>query len=601
MDHASIFKTRVYSGPNLLSEHPVVSLTIPISMDTVVQASVVDALLGSTPAGSFVRSISAQNGTLTCSSVTLALTRAMLAASGTPELGVNMLEDLDQQPVIVARYYDPSASLRALQASFHIARELAQSGGNLAESGPQITGYLTQQIKELSNYAPDELAHALIRTARIKNIPFRNFASTSTAWLFGHGAKSVQFVEAITSSNGMPGIMLARNKAYTNKIIAALGFPTTRFGLARSLGFAKNIAKTIGYPVVVKPVSGGRGWGVTAGITQDAEFDAAFKNAAAKSRQSILVENHVVGDDYRIAVFGGRLGWVVKRMPAQVTGDGKQSVQQLIDQENRRREQQKQAQFDLKSIVVDDELVRVLRKQGYSLDDCLPENTAVVLSSVANISTGGTYEDCTSIIHPDNVEMVECITRNFRLGAAGVDFITPDITRSWRECECAVIEVNGAPGFSTDEHARLILERSFAGDSDGRIPIVLVLNCAKSIHHRVVTGLVASPENIAYVSADTCKIGNCARGDSLTRISDKVSALLSDPACRSLVVGLSSNDIEANGLPVDRCAVTLHSLQATLPDPVRNLVEIASGVVAGISSSDDFEDERLRNILAALN
>jgi hypothetical protein len=111
-----------------------------------------------------------------------------------------------------------------------------------------------QIIDELSIYAPDNLAHSLIRIAELKNIPYRVFARASRIWLFGHGVESVQFLEAITSNNGMPGISLARNKAYTNEFIKDLGFPTTRYALTRGLNSGKNIAKTIGYPVVVKRV-----------------------------------------------------------------------------------------------------------------------------------------------------------------------------------------------------------------------------------------------------------------------------------------------------------------------------------------------------------
>lgn len=601
MAYPPIIETRVYAGPSLLSEHPVVSLTIPTSVDARIKTSVVDTLLGSTSVGHITRSMSSHSGHLMCSQVTHALTQALLAASGTPELSVDIHRGFEHQLVIVARYYDPVASLTALQTSFNIASELSRNGESLKNSGQQITGFVTQKIRELSYYSPDELAHSLIRKAEISNIPVRVFASASRVWLFGQGVESVQFFEAITSSNGLPGVILAKNKAHTNKVVNALGFPSPRWGLARELGPAKDIAKTLGYPVVVKPVDGGKGQGVTADITRDAEFEMAFKKAAATTTSTVLIENYIVGDDHRIAVFDGRFAWATKRMPAKVIGDGKQSIQELISQENTRREQLGELQFDLKSIVVDDELVRVLRKQCFSLYDCPLENTSVLLSSVANISTGGTREDCTSIIHPDNVVMAECVARSFRLDTVGIDFITPDIRKSWRECVCAIIEINGAPGFSTHENAKLILERKFVGESDGRIPIILALNCATAIHDRLVSKLGANREGVGYVNADTCKVDNHVRGDSLIQISDKVNALLSDPACSSLVIGLTTRDIEVSGLPVDRCTVSLFSKKYDVPEQIKNIIEAASGRVLEISHIDDFKHERFRNVFSKLN
>jgi|GEM_PF-2023789 len=601
MVYPSTTKIRVYAGPSLLSEHPVVALTIPISVDTGIQTSVVDSLIGSALPGGFTRSLNSQNGTLMCSEVTFALTKAMLAASGMPELSVNILKDLDHQSVVIARYYDPTASLMALQASFKIASEISRGGESLLKDGRRVAGFFTQSVNRLTNFRPDILALSLIRIAKVKDIPFRIFASTSHTWLFGHGTKSVQFAQAITSNDGVPGYFLTRNKAQTNKLVKDLGFPTTRSALAVDLGPAKNIARSIGYPVVVKPVGEGGGRGVTAHITQDSEFEAAFKKAAATSTQAVLVENHVAGNDYRITIFGGRFAWAVKRMPAEIIGTGKQSIRELISKENKCREQIRETQFFLKSIVIDEELIRVLRKQGYSLDDCPPENTSVLLNSVANISTGGTLEDCTSIIHPDNVAMAECLARSFRLDSVGVDLITPDIRKSWRECECAIIEINSTPAFFNDVHAKLILERKFAGGSDGRIPIILALNCEMSVHDHVVSELSANRVGIGYVNADTCKIDSHARGGVLAEISDKVNALLFDPVCSSLLVGLTTSDIEVGGLPVDRCAVTIISTKFDVPERIRNIIEAASGMVVEVSDIDDFKQERYRDIFSKLN
>jgi len=189
-----------------------------------------------------------------------------------------------------------------------------------------------------------------LRMAEIKNIPARVFASGFKVWQFGHGTASVQFLEATTSKDGLPGIALSRNKAVSSQFIKTLGFPTTRWGLVNNLESGIKLARKIGYPVVVKPVDGGKGRGVTANITQEKEFVEAFRKASSVPMATVLVENFVVGNDYRIGVFGGRIGWAIRRMPAEVIGNGKLSVQELIDEENSRREQLRNIQFSLKSI-----------------------------------------------------------------------------------------------------------------------------------------------------------------------------------------------------------------------------------------------------------
>lgn len=104
MSNTPTIKTKVYAGPSLISEHPVVALTIPATLDSPIPASVVDTLLGPTLAGKFVRP---QSGSSACSKVTCAIAQALLAAIEIPELKVSISKDAEHQPVIIARYYDP--------------------------------------------------------------------------------------------------------------------------------------------------------------------------------------------------------------------------------------------------------------------------------------------------------------------------------------------------------------------------------------------------------------------------------------------------------------------------------------------------------------
>lgn len=600
MVYESKVTTRIYPGPSLLAKHPVVALAIPGSVDKAIRASELTDLLAPTPAGRFIRALGTQDGTIKCADATAALTQAMLAAGGMGGLDVDILTGPGRQPVIIARYYDPMASSYALKASFEILQGLFMRYGNRAAAAAKISTWWAQAVKTLSSYAPDYAASSLIKAAEARNIPYRVMASFSRIWLFGHGSRSVQFSEVVTPKNGVPGIILAKNKMHANRIISSLGFPTTRCGVANSLGLAKSMAKSLGYPVVVKPIDGGKGKGVTANISNEAEFEAAFKKTASGAVPAVLVENHVSGNDYRISVFSGRFESAIKRTPAQVTGDGKLSIQQLIDQENRRRKEPEVLKFTMESIVIDGELVRVISKQGYSLDNCPPVGATVLLSTVANNSAGGTVDDCTSDVHPDNITMAECITRNFRLASAGIDFISPDIGKSWRSCACAVIEVNGIPGIFSLEQAKRVLEREISGQSDGRIPIILALDCKAPNLRHVLDELAANRDGLGYVDAHTCKIDSDFRGDLLTDMGDKVIALLSDPACNALLIGVTTGDIEANGLPVDKCAVTLIASQSEMPEQVKAVIEQASGSVIDVSCFADFTDKGFGEVLTRL-
>lgn len=149
----------------------------------------------------------------------------------------------------------------------------------MINSGRTITDFVKQKTKELSGITPDKVSLSLVRVAEFKNIPYRTFASASRIWQFGQGARSFQFLKAVTSNNEVPGNALSKNKAHTNQVIKSLGFLTTQCVSTNKLDAGKIISKTIGFPVVVKPLYGSRGQGVTTNITHDAEFETAFKKA----------------------------------------------------------------------------------------------------------------------------------------------------------------------------------------------------------------------------------------------------------------------------------------------------------------------------------
>ena len=70
----------------------------------------------------------------------------------------------------------------------------------------------------------------------------------------------------------------------------------------------------------------------------------------------------------------------------------------------------------------------------------------VYLRKTANLSTGGTAIDVTDVIHPDNRLMAERAIRAVGLDIGGVDFLTTDITQSYRDTGGAICEINAGPG-----------------------------------------------------------------------------------------------------------------------------------------------------------
>ena len=80
-----------------------------------------------------------------------------------------------------------------------------------------------------------------------------------------------------------------------------------------------------------------------------------------------------------------------------------------------------------------------LREQGFSKESIPNDGQLVLLRRNANLSTGGTAEDVTDLVHPDTVRLAIDAVRVVGLDIAGVDIMATRIDQplsapAWRCC-----------------------------------------------------------------------------------------------------------------------------------------------------------------------
>jgi cyanophycin synthetase len=324
---------------------------------------------------------------------------------------------------------------------------------------------------------------ALVDEAVARDIPWMRLNSASLVQL-GQGRYAQRIRATMTSSTPALAVDIASDKDMTNRLLSAAGLPVPSSESVRTLRGALKAARSIGYPVVIKPLDGNHGRGVVLNITNDAELEAGYDTARAESRSGYLqVESHIVGSDYRFLVVGGRIAAVAERVPAHVIGDGQHTVAQLVEITNADPRRGVGHEKVLTRIKVDDAAVQLVAAQGYAMD-AVPESGAMVkLALTANMSTGGISIDRTNDAHPDNIEIAEEAARVVGLDVAGIDFIAPDITEPVRERGGAICEVNAAPGFRMHTHptigepqyiAKPVIDLLFPPGKPSRVPIVAV-------------------------------------------------------------------------------------------------------------------------------
>ncbi len=439
---------------------------------------------------------------------------------------------------------------------------------------------LRSYLSELAKDAFQPSLAVSLKAAEARGIPWM-WRDDIRYYQLGHGRHRKRITATITGNLSALGYDIARQKSLTNEILRSHAIPAPRSVQVADQEAASAAAAEIGYPVVVKPAVGHKGIGITVGVRNARELADAYEKAR-RIREAVIVEEFIPGEDIRLLVVGDRLVAAARRCPARVTGDGIHSVAELIGIENARRAGNPGIALP---IDVDDEVKRILKDQGVMLATVLDEGETAELRKTANWSQGGTAEDLTDIVHPDNADMAVRAALAIGLDVAGVDFITPDISRPYHEAGGAICEVNYRPGLrvhlAADPDSRhdigsAIVDSLFP-TGNGRIPVIFILDADNDQLAAGLAGRFADGGRSAEL------IDAWARPDDWQY---DIDAALADPDCDALIVNAPSADIVDLGCGVDRCS---HVVRFENDDPDQ---ATASAILEGIAGRESLRVAR---------
>ena len=322
---------------------------------------------------------------------------------------------------------------------------------------------------------------SLVRAAEERDIPWIRLNRYSLVQ-FGHGIYQRRIQATITSETRHIAVEIASDKEETNQLLADLGLPVPQQLLVYNESEAERAATRIGFPVVVKPLDANHGRGVSINLSDAEAVITAWQKAREISR-TVIIESYISGFDHRMLVINGELVAVSKRVPGHVVGDGKRTIADLVDLVNSDPRRGIGHEKVLTRIEFDHQAERLLAQAGYTRESVLPDGEVFYLRSTGNLSTGGTALDQTDAVHPDNRDMAIRAALAIGLDVAGVDFISPDISQSFREIGGAICEVNAAPGFrmhiapsegTPRDVAGPVMDMLFPPNKPVRIPIAAV-------------------------------------------------------------------------------------------------------------------------------
>ncbi len=408
---------------------------------------------------------------------------------------------------------------------------------------------------------------SIVEEAASRGIPWFRLNKYSLCQL-GYGANQKRIQATVTSETSSIGVELACDKEDTKYLLEQAEVDVPRGDIIRRERSLEEACRYVGYPLVIKPVDGNHGRGITVDIQNYDDALEAYGNAKDSSRSgAIIVEKFITGEDYRLLVINNVLTAAALRTPAHVIGDGKSTIVELVDKVNEDPRRGYGHENVLTMIKINDLTKTIIKDAGYTIDSVIPEGERLLLKDTANLSTGGTAEDVTDIMHPANVAMAERISKIIDLDICGIDVMTSDISKPLSETGGAVLEVNAGPGFRMHLAPTSGLPRNVAapvvdklfpiqGDT-GRIPIVAISGTnGKTTTTRLMSHIAKmSGYRVGYTTTDGVYIQNrlLMKGDCTGPASAEF--VLRDPTVNFAVLECARGGLLRAGLGFGNCDI----------------------------------------------
>jgi cyanophycin synthetase len=455
--------------------------------------------------------------------------------------------------------YNVAIEFRAEKASTYLLEQAVK----LVEAVVRGKSFRLQPVLEqakrlVSDAEVGPTTRSITQAAERRNIPYRRDGTGNRIQL-GYG-KHLHYVQAaMTDRTSVVGVELAQDKDETKERLERNGIRVPQGKVVYTLKEANKAADEIGRPVVVKPVNGRKGLGVSLEVETSEEMKVAFQ-AAKEYSSAILIEEMFAGRNYRVVVVGGRMVAASERLLPHVIGDGVTTIRELIATENRNPLRGDGHEKPLTKIKVDSDVTTHLQHAGMSLDSIPKHGEHVTLSNRSNLSTGATAQDVTDEVHPSIARMCERAARLIGLDVCGVDLVITDITTEMTSG--GVIEINASPGLRMHHFpsagmprdvGQAVVDSIFPPGAPSRIPIISITGTnGKTTVTRMIghvlgsTGLCVGMTTTDGIYIDGERV---VEGDTTGPQSAQV--VLGDPAVEAAVLETARGGILRRGLGYD--------------------------------------------------
>ncbi|MGC9504784.1 cyanophycin synthetase [Baaleninema sp.] len=457
------------------------------------------------------------------------------------------------------------------RAGRYAARAAVRLCSSLVETGRYPQAELEQDLADLREIWEDAAlgpsTEALVKEAEYRRLPWTQLSARAMI-RFGTGIHQKRVQATLTDNSGILGVELACDKEGTKTILADAGIPVPRGTVIHYLDELEEAIEDVGgYPVVIKPLDGNHGRGITINVRSWSEAEDAYDAASEESKtRSVIVERYYEGRDHRVLVVDGKVVAVAERVPAHVVGDGKSTIAELVEETNRDPRRGDGHDNVLTRLKLDRISLQWLDKQGYDADSIPERGEICYLRATANLSTGGIAIDRTDEIHPENRWLAQRVSKIVGLDIIGLDIVTRDISKPLRDNDGVIVEVNAAPGFrmhvSPSEGkprnvAAPVLDMLFPPGTPHSVPIIAITGTnGKTTTTRLIAHICKQTgKTVGYTTTDGTYIGDYLAEAGDNTGSQSANLILGDPTVEMAVLETARGGILRAGLAFEESDV----------------------------------------------
>ncbi|MFN2350589.1 MAG: hypothetical protein ABR497_01445 [Kiritimatiellia bacterium] len=280
--------------------------------------------------------------------------------------------------------------------------------------------------------------------ARRRGIRIDVIDAQTPIFVLKHAGRRVRCYNALTDQVGAVTFHLAQDKHLANGFLRRHGLPVPHQIKYTNMAAAREFLRQTG-SLVVKPCREWGGRGVSVAVKTEAELTRAVRRAR-KYGEDLVLEEFVVGIDFRVIVVGGRYVAAIERRPAHVLGNGRDNIRRLIIRKN-----YAMRQVDASCrIPLDAETARNLACLGWRYDAVPAGGQRAQVRLTTNYHTGGEVLDVTDRAPRGLVQAARRIARLLGVPILGVDFLADAAGRNYR-----VVELSPDLAISPPEGARV--------------------------------------------------------------------------------------------------------------------------------------------------